>query len=111
MSLSNAALWDESLRSVTVHQFFTTANWTGVAPAIATDSAATQLDGTAIASMGFDPLTPLPLSLSVSQFLTAVNWDGLVMIETGNGTPIADSKTAAEEATSVYTLSDFSDLF
>ncbi|MEB3293076.1 MAG: hypothetical protein VKJ24_07940 [Synechococcales bacterium] len=107
---------EPAFRSITVQAYFKTLNWTGTAPTIASNpAAASQLMDSLLENdlpmVGSDPLTPLPLSLSVSQFLTAVNWDGLAMIEASNGNPMPSPTKATLEEASGYTLNDFSDLF
>ena len=78
-----------------VHQFFAAFNWEGHSPDVQ------ELKLTAL--QGSD--APLSLTLTVSQFLGAIAWDGNAIATTPNlSTPTA---TANED----FTLEDFSDLF
>jgi hypothetical protein len=57
-----------------------------------------------------DPNATLSLSLTIEQFMTAVNWDGVAMMEVSSGQ--SERKNIEREPQeSTFTLNDFSDLF
>jgi len=79
----------------TVHQFFTAFNWEGHSPEVQ-ELKLTSLQGSD---------APLSLTLTVSQFLSAIAWDGNAIATTP--TPAASTPSSNEN----FTLEDFSDLF
>jgi hypothetical protein len=83
----------------TVQEFFKTCNW---------EDQSLEVQEIRLASL-LDDNTSLPLTLRVSQFFAAVNWDGTTF---ANPSPVINSSDpTASNADSTFTLSDLSDLF
>ncbi|OUC14766.1 MAG: hypothetical protein B0A82_10575 [Alkalinema sp. CACIAM 70d] len=96
-----------------VQRFLSQVNWEGIE-----ESQLPRSLGTLSSSTGVDPNSPLPLTLTVSQFMTAVNWEGAVMVDV-NALPndltalddlLGDGNDANGKEPK-FTLTDFSDLF
>jgi hypothetical protein len=79
----------------TVHQFFTTFNWEGHPPEVQ-ELKLTALQGDDVS---------LSLTLTVSQFLSAIAWEGNAIATTP---ALATSTSSSNED---FTLENFSDLF
>ncbi|MGI0490493.1 hypothetical protein ACN4EG_01670 [Alkalinema pantanalense CENA528] len=96
-----------------VQRFLSQVNWEGIE-----ESQRSRSLGTSSQPTGVDPNSPLPLSLTVSQFMTAVNWEGAIMVDV-NALPteltalddlLGDADDASDKEPK-FTLTDFSDLF
>ncbi len=99
---------------ISVQQFLGSVNWDNVAQKPSSRSSSV-LDFDELSDFQGhdfqrpDPNAPLSLSLTISQFMTAVNWDGVAMMEVSTPTSSVNKVKADREST--FTLNDFSDMF
>ena len=107
--LSDRPFWVQT----SVQQFLGSVNWDGIAQKPnsrstdhSTDQSTRTIDFDSPDFQRLDPNAPLSLSLTIGQFMTAVNWDGAAMMEVPSQPAVISKSREAE-----FTLNDFSDFF
>jgi hypothetical protein len=106
--MSSAVLSPQDWLSLPVQNFFKTCNWENQSKAV---------QEVKQASFSQEPVE-LTLALSVNQFISAVNWEGVALVPQAsskavdNAAAIEDLEAAfAKPNDEQFTLSNFSDLF
>jgi hypothetical protein len=107
--LADRPFWEQ----ISVQQFLGSVNWDNVAQKPSSRSNSfLDFEGSEFEGLDFqrpDPNAPLSLSLTIGQFMTAVNWDGVAMMAVS--APVSSVNSAKPDRESTFTLNDFSDMF